>query len=106
MNLATVRAEHRARWNAAAQAPEPRGGTTRPWHNLMDVSCWLIDQGIANDEPCDGELHFGMPLSRVRTYLDGLSHAERRAAVEAGRRIIFEGRRAWFPATADLRIAA
>lgn len=105
-HLQAIRAAHRDRIDAAAlrdQFPdEPHGMPVA----LMSASCWLIAQGIPDDEPCAGEVQFCMPLSRVRRYCDGLSHAQLLAEIEAGRRAIYEGRHPIFVSLVSERKAA
>ena len=59
--------------------------------SLLAAGLWLAGQGWA-DEPCPGEIFFAWGPAAYRRYLDRLAPDQYAAEVEAGRRVIFEGR--------------
>ena len=59
--------------------------------SLLAASLWLADQGW-DEPPCAGETFFAWGPAAYRRYLDRLTSEQRMAEVEAGRRVIFEGR--------------
>jgi len=58
---------------------------------LLAAGLWLTDQGWT-DEPSPGETFFAWGPRAYRRYLDLLTPEARAAELEAGRRVIFEGR--------------
>jgi hypothetical protein len=59
--------------------------------SLLAAGLWLADQGLV-DEPCPGETFFAWGPRAYRRYLDRLTPEARGAEIEAGRRVVFEGR--------------
>ena len=58
---------------------------------LLAAGLWLAMQGW-DDEPCPGETFFAWGPAAYRRYLDRLTPEQRASEVEAGRRVVFEGR--------------
>jgi hypothetical protein len=58
---------------------------------LLAAGLWLTDQGWV-DEPSPGETFFAWGPRAYRRYLDRLTPEARTAELEAGRRVVFEGR--------------
>jgi len=59
--------------------------------SLLAAGLWLAAQGW-EEEPCPGETFFAWGPAAYRRYLDRLAPDQCAAEVEAGRRVIFEGR--------------
>jgi len=59
--------------------------------SLLAAGLWLAAHGW-EEEPCPGETFFAWGPAAYRRYLDRLAPDQRTAEVEAGRRVIFEGR--------------
>jgi len=59
--------------------------------SMLAAGLWLADQGW-EEPPSPGETFFAWGPSAYRRYLDRLSPEQRAQEVEAGRRVIFEGR--------------
>jgi hypothetical protein len=59
--------------------------------SLLAAGLWLAAQGW-DEEPCPGETFFAWGPAAYRRYLDLLAPDQRAAEVDAGRRVIFEGR--------------
>ena len=59
--------------------------------SLLAAGLWLADKGF-DETPSPGEIFFAWGPKAYRRYLDRLSPEQRAQEVEAGRRVIFEGR--------------
>jgi hypothetical protein len=59
--------------------------------SLLAAGLWLADQGW-DEPPSPGEIFFAWGPAAYRRYLDRLSPEQRAQEIEAGRRVIFEGR--------------
>jgi len=59
--------------------------------SLLAAGLWLADKGF-DETPSPGEIFFAWGPKAYRRYLDRLSPEQRAEEVEAGRRVIFEGR--------------
>ena len=59
--------------------------------SLLSAGLWLADNGW-EEAPSPGETFFAWSPAAYRRYLDRLSPEQRLQEVEAGRRVIFEGR--------------
>jgi hypothetical protein len=59
--------------------------------SLLAAGLWLADRGWA-DQASPGEIFFAWGPPAYRRYLDRLTLDQRAAEIEAGRRVIFEGR--------------
>lgn len=59
--------------------------------HLLAAGLWLADQDWI-DEPCPGEIFFAWGPRAYRRYLDKLPADARAQEIEAGRRVVFEGR--------------
>jgi len=58
---------------------------------LLAAGLWLADKGW-EEVPSPGEIFFAWSPKAYRRYLDRLSPEQRAHEVEAGRRVIFDGR--------------
>ena len=58
---------------------------------LLAAGLWMAAQGWM-DEPCPGETFFAWGPAAYRRYLDRLTPEQQEVEVEAGRRVVFEGR--------------
>lgn len=58
---------------------------------LLAVGLWLADKGW-EEAPSPGEIFFAWGPAAYRRYLDRLTPDQRISEVEAGRRVVFEGR--------------
>jgi len=58
---------------------------------LLSAGLWLAARGWT-DESSPGEIFFSWGPAAYRRYLDRLTRDQREREVEAGRRVIFEGR--------------
>lgn len=59
--------------------------------SLLAAGLWLADQGW-NESPSPGEAFFAWGPQAYRRYLDRLTPGQRAQEIEAGRRVVFEGR--------------
>jgi hypothetical protein len=59
--------------------------------SLLAAGLWLANRGWA-DQPSPGEIFFAWGPAAYRRYLDRLTPDQRAAELEAGHRVIFEGR--------------
>lgn len=59
--------------------------------SLLAAGLWLADKGW-EEAPSPGEVFFAWSPAAYRRYLDRLSAGQRAREIDAGRRIIFEGR--------------
>ena len=59
--------------------------------SLLAAGLWLADKGW-EEAPSPGEVFFAWGPAAYRRYLDRLTPDQRAAEIEAGRRVIFEGR--------------
>jgi len=59
--------------------------------SLLAAGLWLADQGW-DEPPSPGEVFFAWSPAAYRRYLDRLTPSQRTHEIEAGRRVIFEGR--------------
>jgi hypothetical protein len=59
--------------------------------SLLAAGLWLADRNW-NDHPSPGETFFAWGPAAYRRYIDRLTPDQRAAEIEAGRRVIFEGR--------------
>lgn len=59
--------------------------------SLLAAGLWLADKGL-EEVPSPGETFFAWGPAAYRRYLDRLSPGQRVQEIEAGRRVIFEGR--------------
>jgi hypothetical protein len=59
--------------------------------SLLAAGLWLADKGW-EEAPSPGETFFAWGPAAYRRYLDRLSPDQRAREIEAGRRVIFEGR--------------
>ncbi len=59
--------------------------------SLLAAGLWLVHHNL-NDDPSPGEIFFAWGPVAYRRYIDRLTHDQRAAEIEAGRRVIFEGR--------------
>jgi hypothetical protein len=59
--------------------------------SLLAAGLWLADKGW-EEPPSPGEIFFAWGPAAYRRYLDRLNPDQRAQEIEAGRRVIFEGR--------------
>ena len=59
--------------------------------SLLAAGLWLADRGW-DEPPCAGEIFFAWSPAAYRRYLERLTPEQRGQEIEAGRRVIFEGR--------------
>ena len=59
--------------------------------SLLAAGLWLADKGL-DEPPSPGETFFAWGPAAYGRYLDRLAPATRAQEVEAGRRVVFEGR--------------
>ena len=59
--------------------------------SLLAAGLWLADRGW-DEPPCAGEIFFAWGPAAYRRYLDRMTPEQRGKEIEAGRRVIFEGR--------------
>jgi len=69
---------------------------------LLAAGLWLADKGW-EDVPSPGETFFAWGPAAYRRYLDRLTPDQRAREIEAGRRVIFEGRGNRAPLVARFR---
>jgi hypothetical protein len=90
--LAVIRAALCDRIDEAAVAAQrlARPNVSMP-SALLAAGLYLANEAI-EEEPCAGEHYFAWGPRAYRRYLDRLAPQARAAEMEAGRRVIFEGR--------------
>jgi hypothetical protein len=59
--------------------------------SMLAAGLWLADRGWL-DQPSPGEIFFAWGPAAYRKYLDRLMPDQRASEIEAGRRVIFDGR--------------
>ena len=95
--LAGIRAALCDRIDQAAIAAQrrARADVSMP-SSLLSAGLYLASHGVT-DRPCDGEIFFAWGPTAYRRYLDALTVDARKRELEAGWRVIFEGRAGRLP---------